>query len=81
MALRPAGTRVLAVAVVDDPASECDESKLLIHMPDGTVRYRERNSVDPAGINGGVDNDTFLGNAGDDDAIEAGPGADNVVPR
>ena len=59
-------------------------------MSDGTIRYRERNSVDPAGINGqsvfngtagtdrvwgGVDNDTFLGNEGND-VIEGNDGAD-----
>jgi Ca2+-binding RTX toxin-like protein len=76
--------------VTDDPASECDEGALLIRLPDGTIRYRERNSVDPAGINGqsvyngtagsdrvwgGVDNDTFLGNEGND-VIEGNDGAD-----
>ncbi len=41
-----------AGSVNDDPFSECDENRLLVRMPDGTFRYRERNSVDPSGING-----------------------------
>lgn len=76
--------------VENDPNSECDESKLLIRMADGTIRYRTTNTVDPPGINGqsvyngtnlvdrifgGVDNDTFLGNEGND-IIEGGDGAD-----
>ena len=76
--------------VTDDPASDCNENALLIRLPDGTIRYRERNSVDPAGINaqcvyngtagadrvwGGNDNDTFLGNEGND-VIEGSDGAD-----
>ena len=76
--------------VADDPNSECEEQKLLIRSPDGTIRYRTTNTVDPPGINGqsvfngtadanpvygGVDNDTFLGNAAND-RIEGGDGAD-----
>ena len=77
--------------LADDPASECDESKLLIRMADGTIRYRTTNTIDPPGINGqsvyngrddkadkifgGVDNDTFLGNGGND-IIEGSDGAD-----
>jgi Ca2+-binding RTX toxin-like protein len=76
--------------IADDPASECDESKVLIRMADGTIRYREQNTVDPPGLNaqstfngtsgndkvqGGVDNDTFWGNEGND-RIEGGDGAD-----
>ena len=79
--------------VLDDPLSECNEEALLIRMPDGTVRYRTNNSVDPAGINGqsvyngtaeadrvwgGVDNDTFLGNEGND-IIEGSDGADTAL--
>ncbi len=79
--------------IADDPASECDESKLLIRMADGTIRYRTTNSVDPPGINGqsvfngtsgadkvrgGVDNDTFLGNDGND-RIEGDDGADVAI--
>jgi hypothetical protein len=36
-----------ACTITDDPASECDESKVLIRMADGTIRYREQNTVDP----------------------------------
>jgi Ca2+-binding RTX toxin-like protein len=76
--------------VADDPNSACNEQALLIRSPDGTIRYRTTNSVNPPGINGqavyngsadpnpvygGVDNDTFLGNAGND-RIEGGDGAD-----
>jgi Ca2+-binding RTX toxin-like protein len=74
----------------DDPTSECDESKVLIRMADGTIRYRQTNSVDPPGINaqntfngtsaddkiwGGVDSDTFWGNDGND-RIEGSDGGD-----
>jgi Ca2+-binding RTX toxin-like protein len=76
--------------VADDPASECDEQALLIRMPNGTIQYRARNTVDPSGINGqsvyngttgadrihgGNDSDTFWGNEGAD-VIEGGDGAD-----
>jgi Ca2+-binding RTX toxin-like protein len=79
--------------IADDPASECDESKLLIRMADGTIRYRQTNTVDPAGLNaqstyngtsgadriwGGVDNDTFWGNDGRD-RIEGNDGADTAL--
>jgi Ca2+-binding RTX toxin-like protein len=79
--------------VLDDPQSECNEEALLIRMPDGTIRYRTTNSVDPAGINGqsvyngtaaadrvwgGVDNDTFLGNEGND-VIEGNDGGDTAL--
>ena len=61
-----------------------------IRMPNGQIRYRAINSVDPPGINaqcvyngtagvdriyGGNDNDTFLGNEGND-IIEGGGGDD-----
>jgi Ca2+-binding RTX toxin-like protein len=76
--------------VVDDPKSECDESKLLIRMADGTIRYRVINALDPSGLNaqatyfgtpgndsmwGGVDTDTFWGNLGND-RIEGNDGGD-----
>ncbi|HEY0620016.1 MAG TPA: peroxidase family protein [Kribbella sp.] len=79
--------------VNNDPASECDESKVLLRMADGTIRYRQTNSVDPPGLNaqstfngtanndrmwGGVDNDTFWGNAGED-TIEGSDGADHAL--
>ncbi|MHA7298977.1 peroxidase family protein [Pseudarthrobacter sp. MDT3-1] len=76
--------------VADDPDSDCDEAALLIRMPDGTIKYRARNTVDPSGINGqsvyngtagvdrifgGNDSDTFWGGASND-IIEGGDGAD-----
>ncbi len=76
--------------IADDPASECDESLVLIRMADGTIRYRQTNAADPPGLNaqstfngtgnddkihGGVDNDTFWGNKGND-RIEGNDGAD-----
>jgi Ca2+-binding RTX toxin-like protein len=79
--------------VQDDPLSDCNEQELLIRMPDGTIRYRTTNSIDPPGINGqsvyngtaeadrvwgGVDNDTFLGNEGND-VIEGNDGADTAL--
>ncbi|CCQ45123.1 animal haem peroxidase family protein [Pseudarthrobacter siccitolerans] len=79
--------------VADDPSSECNETALLIRMPDGTIKYRASNSVDPAGINGqavyngsvntdrihgGVDNDTMWGGPGND-VIEGNDGADTVL--
>ena len=82
-----------STSVNDDPESDCDEHALLIRMPDGTIRYRTTNSVDPAGINGqsvyngtagtdkvfgGVDNDTILGNDGND-VIEGNDGADVAI--
>jgi len=61
--------------VADDlTTTDCDESKLLMRQPDGTIQYRQVNSVDPPGINkqsvyngtplvdriwGGNDNDTL----------------------
>ncbi|MDT7708998.1 MAG: hypothetical protein QOG20_4605 [Pseudonocardiales bacterium] len=86
----PAGFAASGNAVANDPASECDETKLLIRMPDGTIQYRARNTVDPSGINGqsvyngtanvdrivgGNDNDTFWGNE-NNDRIEGGSGSD-----
>ncbi|WP_251036282.1 peroxidase family protein [Arthrobacter sp. ISL-28] len=76
--------------VADDLASECNETKVLIRMADGTIKYRMTNTVDPPGINGqsvfngtgnpdrvygGNDNDTFWGGEGND-IIEGGDGAD-----
>ncbi|MEO7397940.1 MAG: choice-of-anchor D domain-containing protein, partial [Ilumatobacteraceae bacterium] len=76
--------------VADDPLSECDESKLLLRQPNGTIQYRLTNTVDPPGINGqsvyngtnqadrvhgGLDNDTFWTGIGND-VIEGGNGSD-----
>jgi Ca2+-binding RTX toxin-like protein len=59
-------------------------------MPDGTIKYKQTNSVNPSGINGqsvyngsdgsdrvigGLDNDTFWGGAGSD-VIDGGGGSD-----
>ena len=78
--------------VADDPASECKENLLLIRFPDGSIRYRATNTIDPPGINGqgvyngtefadrfmgGNDNDTFWGGLGND--IIDGKGGDDVV--
>ena len=36
--------------MADDPTTpDCDESKLLLRKPDGTIQYRPINSVDPPG--------------------------------
>ncbi len=78
--------------VADDPTTECEENLLLLRMPNGTIAYRQRNSVDPSGINGqgvyngttgvdriqgGNDNDTFWGDDGQD--FIDGQGGDDVA--
>jgi Ca2+-binding RTX toxin-like protein len=88
----PAGFVASGSTVADDPTTDCDESKLLLRKPDGTIAYRLINSVNPSGINGqsvyngtsgadringGVDNDTFWGGAGND--VIEGAGGDDVV--
>ncbi|ALV42451.1 heme peroxidase [Pseudarthrobacter sulfonivorans] len=85
-----AGFAASGNTVANDPDSDCDEAALLIRMPDGTIKYRARNTVDPSGINGqsvyngtagvdrifgGNDSDTFWGGASND-IIEGGDGAD-----
>jgi len=80
-------------SVNDDPTTECNENLLLLHEPDGTIRYRAVNAVDPVGINGqsvyngtdfaddfygGNDNDTFWGGLGND-RIDGGAGDDVVL--
>ena len=87
-----AGYLSFGQTVANDPGSECDETALLIRRPDGQIRYRSINSVDPPGINGqsvyngtagvdrifgGNDNDTFLGNEGND--IIDGGGGDDIA--
>jgi Ca2+-binding RTX toxin-like protein len=81
-----------AGSVLDDPDTECDESLLLLRQPDGRIDYRQRNTVDPTGINaqsvyngtpgvdrihGGNDNDTFWGGLGND--VIDGQGGDDVM--
>ncbi|HSP52604.1 MAG TPA: peroxidase family protein [Cryobacterium sp.] len=88
----PAGYLASGPTVLDDPASECNETALLLRKPDGTIQYRAINTEDPSGINGqgvyngtagvdrvagGNDNDTVLGNEGDD--VIDGQGGDDVV--
>jgi Ca2+-binding RTX toxin-like protein len=78
--------------VTDDPNSECSETALLIRQPNGEIRYRSVNAIDPPGINGqsvysgtlaldrifgGNDNDTFWGGLGND--VINGGGGDDVV--
>jgi Ca2+-binding RTX toxin-like protein len=82
-----------AGSVNDDPASECNENRLLIKMASGQFKYRPVNSVDPIGINGqsvyngspnadlvggGNDNDTIRGNGGND-VLEGNAGDDNTI--
>ena len=85
------GLHSVGNTVADDPTSECNENRVLIRQPDGTIQYRQLNTVDPSGINGagasttaptgvdricgGNDNDTFWGGLGND-VIEGGDGAD-----
>ncbi|GAB3870256.1 peroxidase family protein [Terrabacter terrigena] len=81
-----------AGAVNDDPNTDCDENQLLLRSPDGTISYRQRNALDPPGINGqsvyngtagvdrvkgGNDNDTVWGGPGRD--VIDGQGGDDVV--
>ncbi|GAA4093679.1 peroxidase family protein [Nocardioides kongjuensis] len=88
-----AGFAQFGSAVADDPATpDCDENLLLLRKPDGTIQYRQFNSVDPPGINGqsvyqgtdgpdrvfgGNDNDTFWGGKGRD--VIEGNGGDDVA--
>ncbi|NYI46605.1 hypothetical protein BJ993_003685 [Nocardioides aromaticivorans] len=89
----PAGFTQFGSTVADDPSTpDCDESLLLLRKPDGTIQYRQFNSVDPSGINGqavyqgtdgvdrvfgGNDNDTFWGGKGRD--VIEGNGGDDVA--
>jgi Ca2+-binding RTX toxin-like protein len=87
-----AGFAANGTNVTDDPSTACDESKLLTRMPDGTIKYKQINSVDPPGINGqsvyngtdgvdrvygGNDNDTLWGDNGND--VLEGSNGDDVV--
>lgn len=90
----PAGSAITgAGSVADDPATvDCNENLLLLRQPNGRIEYRQRNTVDPPGINGqsvyngtngvdriqgGNDNDTFWGGPGND--IIDGQGGDDVA--
>ncbi|GAB2765825.1 hypothetical protein GCM10027039_28310 [Terrabacter koreensis] len=89
----PLGPITSAGAVNDDPNTpDCDENQLLVRSPDGTVSYRQRNNIDPPGINGqsvyngtaavdkvkgGNDNDTFWGGDGAD--VIDGQGGDDIA--
>lgn len=87
-----AGYAASGATVADDATSECREDLLLLRKPDGTIQYKEKNTVDPSGINGqsvyngtadadrvtgGNDNDTFLGNEGND--VIEGNGGDDIA--
>ncbi|MBK8814285.1 MAG: choice-of-anchor D domain-containing protein [Methylococcaceae bacterium] len=93
LAATPQGFIDFGSIVANDPSSECNESALLIRLPDGTIKYRATNTIDPPGINGqsvyngtnfadsfygGNDNDTFWGGLGDD-TINGGGGDDVVL--
>ncbi|WP_211879971.1 peroxidase family protein, partial [Pseudarthrobacter albicanus] len=88
----PAGFTAFGSTVANDPTTACDETALLLRKPDGTIQYRQVNSVNPVGINGqsvyngtpgvdrifgGNDNDTFWGGAGND--VIDGNGGDDVM--
>ena len=87
-----AGFNAHGPTVADDPATQCNETKLLDRTPDGTIEYQTTNTVNPPGINsqsvyngtpgadritGGIDNDTFWGGDGND--VIEGAGGDDVV--
>ncbi|KUL40616.1 hypothetical protein ADL15_06415 [Actinoplanes awajinensis subsp. mycoplanecinus] len=74
--------------VLDDPGSDCDESALLLHLPDGTYKQRNRSVANPQSVwrgtddrdrvSAGNDDDTVWGGEGDD-VLEGGPGNDAVI--
>ncbi|WP_082553359.1 peroxidase family protein [Phycicoccus sp. Root101] len=97
-----AGFTQFGASVTDDPTTDCDENALLTRSANGQITYKLINSVDPAGINGqsvyngdltsnrikgGIDNDTILGNDGNDwldgnsgdDVVIGGDGADRMT--
>ncbi len=97
-----AGFTASGATVTDDPTTDCNENLLLTRSPNGQITYKLNNSVDPAGINGqgvyngdaqsnrvkgGIDNDTILGNDGDDwldgnsgdDVVIGGEGVDRIT--
>ena len=89
----PAGFTEFGSSVADDlTTTDCNENLLLIRQPNGTIQYRQFNTVNPSGINGqsvyngtaaadrvfgGNDNDTFWGGAGND--VIEGNGGDDVA--
>ena len=89
----PAGFAQFGSAVADDlTTTDCNESKLLLRQPNGTIQYRQFNTVNPSGINGqavyngtpgndrifgGNDNDTVWGGPGND--VIEGNGGDDVL--
>jgi Ca2+-binding RTX toxin-like protein len=97
-----AGFATFGATVADDPTTDCDETALLTRSANGQITYKLINSVDPSGINGqsvyngdatsnrvkgGIDNDTILGNDGNDwldgnsgdDVVIGGDGADRIT--
>ena len=77
------------LVVEDDPASECDETALLIRQPATTaipiprIQYRSRNSVDPSGINGqsvynGTAADDYMWGGNDNDTFLGNEGNDVI---
>jgi len=83
-----AGSFITGIGSVnDDPTTtDCNENRLLLRQPDGTIQYRAINSVDKAGINGqSVYNGTLSTTAGDrifggndNDTFWGGPGNDVI---
>ena len=65
-------------AVADDPNTpDCNENLLLVRSPDGTISYKQRNSVDPPGINGqyvynGTDGTDRVKGGNDNDTVWGG---------
>ena len=89
----PAGYAASGPTVADDPNTSCNENALLLRKPDGTIQYRDINTVNSPGINfqtvfngtpgadrvvGGNDNDTIYGNLGQD-VINGNGGDDTVI--
>lgn len=72
-------------AILDDPATDYDESALLTRAPDGTIRYAGDahvvfNGRDPESerTRSSEGDDTIRGNGGDD-RMEGGDGNDNLI--
>jgi len=80
----PQGFTQFGAAVADDPTTtDCNENKLLLRRPDGTIAYRAINSVDPSGVNGqavydGTPGTDLVSGGNDNDTFWGGPGADVV---